>query len=125
MPQQPAQLSEVNQVLNAKVQKRTMKLAQVNHALQAEIRVRQRSKAARVAIEEAPSCQSAKFFLLIRLTHRESETRFFYEKTWFVLEDSVKNPVSLVCVRPGLTDQVISGEELLIDKLNLMCSVGN
>ncbi len=54
MPQQPAQLSEVNQVLNAKVQKRTMKLAQVNHALQAEIRVRQRSKAARVAIEEAP-----------------------------------------------------------------------
>jgi C4-dicarboxylate-specific signal transduction histidine kinase len=44
----------VNQVLNAKVQKRTMKLAQVNHALQAEIRVRQRSKAARVAIEEAP-----------------------------------------------------------------------
>jgi C4-dicarboxylate-specific signal transduction histidine kinase len=45
MPQQPAQLSEVNQVLNAKVQKRTMKLAQVNHALQAEIRVRQPSKA--------------------------------------------------------------------------------
>jgi hypothetical protein len=60
-------------------------------------------------------------FLLIRLTHRESETRFFYEKTWFVLEDEVKNPVSLVCVRPGLTDRVISGEELLIDKLNLMC----
>jgi C4-dicarboxylate-specific signal transduction histidine kinase len=46
MPQPPAQLSEVNQqVLNAKVQKRTMKLAQVNHALQAEIRVRQRAKA--------------------------------------------------------------------------------
>ena len=45
MPQQPAQLSEVNQVLNAKVQKRTMKLAPVNHALQAEIRVRQPSKA--------------------------------------------------------------------------------
>jgi hypothetical protein len=64
------------------------------------------------------SCQSAKFFLLKRLTHRESETRFFYEKTWFVLEDSVKNPVSLVCVRPGLTDRVISAEELLI-KLNV------
>jgi C4-dicarboxylate-specific signal transduction histidine kinase len=45
MPQQPAKFSEVNQLLNAKVQKRTMKLAQVNHALQAEIRVRQRSKA--------------------------------------------------------------------------------
>jgi C4-dicarboxylate-specific signal transduction histidine kinase len=45
MPQQAAQLSEVNQVLNAKGKKRTMKLAQVNHALQAEIRVRQRSKA--------------------------------------------------------------------------------
>jgi hypothetical protein len=45
MPQQPAQLSEVNQVLNAKVQKRTMKLAEVNHALQAEIRGRQPSKA--------------------------------------------------------------------------------
>ena len=45
MPQQPAQLSEVNQVLNAKGKKRTMKLAQVNHALQAEIRVRQPSKA--------------------------------------------------------------------------------
>ena len=58
---------------------------------------------------------------LIRLTYRESETRFFYEKTWFVLEDEVKNLVSLVCVRPGLTDRVISGEELLIDKLNLMC----
>jgi len=71
------------------------------------------------------SCQSAKFFLLIRVTHRESETRFFYEKTWFVLEDEVKNPVSLVCVRPGLTDRAISGEELLIDKLNLMCKVGN
>jgi len=71
------------------------------------------------------SCQSAKFFLLKRLTHRESETRFFYEKTWFVLEDSGKNPVSLVCVRPGLTDRVISAEELRIDKLNLMCSLGN
>jgi len=46
MPQQAAQLSEVNQVLNAKGKKRTMKLAQVNYALQAEIRVRQRSKAA-------------------------------------------------------------------------------
>jgi hypothetical protein len=45
MPQQPAQLSQVNQVLNAKGKKRTMKLAQVNHALQAEIRVRQPSKA--------------------------------------------------------------------------------
>jgi C4-dicarboxylate-specific signal transduction histidine kinase len=45
MPQQAAQLSEVNQVLNAKGKKRTMKLAQVNYALQAEIRVRQRSKA--------------------------------------------------------------------------------
>jgi len=45
MPQQAAQLSEVNQVLNAKGKKRTMKLAQVNHALQAEIRVRQQSKA--------------------------------------------------------------------------------
>jgi C4-dicarboxylate-specific signal transduction histidine kinase len=45
MPQQVAELSEVNQVLNAKVQKRTMKLAQANHALQAEIRIRQRSKA--------------------------------------------------------------------------------
>ncbi|MEG4294055.1 hypothetical protein Q5692_37755 [Microcoleus sp. C2C3] len=54
MPQQPAQLSEVNQVLNAKVQKRTMKLAPVNHALQAEIRGGQPSKAARRAIEEAP-----------------------------------------------------------------------
>jgi hypothetical protein len=45
LPQQPAQLSEVNQVLNATGKKRTMKLAQVNHALQAEIRVRQPSKA--------------------------------------------------------------------------------
>jgi hypothetical protein len=45
MPQQSAQLSEVNQVLNAKGKKRTMKLAPVNHALQAEIRVRQPSKA--------------------------------------------------------------------------------
>ncbi|MEG3954068.1 hypothetical protein [Microcoleus sp. herbarium2] len=45
MPQQPAQLSEVNQVLNAKGKKRTMTLAQVNHALQAEIRVRQPWKA--------------------------------------------------------------------------------
>jgi len=45
MPQQPAQLSEVNQVLNAKGKKRTMKLAPVNHALQAEIRVCQPSKA--------------------------------------------------------------------------------
>jgi hypothetical protein len=45
MPQQAAQLSEVNQVLNAKGKKRTMKLAQVNYALQAEIRVRQPSKA--------------------------------------------------------------------------------
>ncbi|MBD1828311.1 hypothetical protein NDI47_22900 [Microcoleus vaginatus GB1-A2] len=52
MPQQAAQLSEVNQVLNAKVQKRTMKLAQV-HALQAEIRVRQRSSRD-LAIKEAP-----------------------------------------------------------------------
>jgi C4-dicarboxylate-specific signal transduction histidine kinase len=45
MAQQPAQFSEVNQVLNAKGKKRTMKLAQVNHALQAEIRARQRLKA--------------------------------------------------------------------------------
>ena len=45
MPQQPVQLSEVNQVLNAKVQKRTMKLAPVNDALQAEISGRQPSKA--------------------------------------------------------------------------------
>jgi DnaJ-domain-containing protein 1 len=45
MPQQPAQLSEVNQVLNVKGKKRTRKLAQVYHALQAEIRVRQPSKA--------------------------------------------------------------------------------
>ncbi len=51
MPQQSAQLSEVNQVLNAKIQKRTMKLAQVNHALQAEIRGRQHRKRA-LAIEE-------------------------------------------------------------------------
>ena len=52
MPQQAAQLSEVNQVLNAKGKKRTMKLAQINHALQAEIRVRQYRKRA-LAIEEA------------------------------------------------------------------------
>jgi hypothetical protein len=45
MPQQAAQFSEVNQVLNAKGKKRTIKLAQVNHALQAEIRGRQPSKA--------------------------------------------------------------------------------
>ncbi|MEG4960917.1 MULTISPECIES: hypothetical protein [unclassified Microcoleus] len=53
MPQQAAQLSQVNQLLNAKFQKRTMKLAQVNHALQAEIRVRQRSSRDQ-AIEAAP-----------------------------------------------------------------------
>ncbi|MEG4206868.1 hypothetical protein QUA20_23455 [Microcoleus sp. Pol7_A1] len=53
MPQQAAKLSEVNQLLNAKVQKRTMKLAQVNHPLQAEIRVRQRSSGY-LAIEAAP-----------------------------------------------------------------------
>ncbi|MBD1882577.1 hypothetical protein [Microcoleus vaginatus] len=53
MPQQAAQLSEVNQVLNAKVQKRTMKLAQVNQALQAEISARQRCLPA-LAIEAAP-----------------------------------------------------------------------
>jgi C4-dicarboxylate-specific signal transduction histidine kinase len=53
MPQQAAQLSEVNQVLNAKIQKRTMKLAQINRALQAEIRVRQHRKRA-LAIEEPP-----------------------------------------------------------------------
>jgi hypothetical protein len=45
MPQQPAQLSEVNQVLNAKEKKRTMILARVNYALPAQITVRQRSKA--------------------------------------------------------------------------------
>jgi C4-dicarboxylate-specific signal transduction histidine kinase len=53
MPQQFAQLSQVNQVLNAKIQKRTMKLAQVNHALQAEIRGRQHRKRD-LAIEEPP-----------------------------------------------------------------------
>ena len=78
-----------------------------------------------LAIEEAPLLSVGYVFLLIRLTHRESETRFFYKKTWFVLEHEVKNPVSLVCVRPGLTDRVISGEELLIDKLKLMCLLGN
>src|SRR4028118_722144 len=105
MPQQPAQLSEVNQVLNAKVQKRTMKLAQVNHALQAEIRVRQRTIESWLwQLRKCRFSQSAKFFLLKRLTHRESETRFFYEKTWLLSLDSVKNPVSLVCVRSSRTD---------------------
>ncbi|WP_216670222.1 hypothetical protein [Microcoleus asticus] len=43
----------MNQLLNAKVQKRTMKLAEVNYALPAEIRVRQPSSGD-LAIEAAP-----------------------------------------------------------------------
>lgn len=115
MPQQPAQLSEVNQVLNAKVQKRTMKLAQVNHALQAEIRVRQRAKAGSGNLGSATLVSRLSFFT--GKTYAPGiRNPVFLRKNLVV----IKNPVFLVSVRPGLTDRVISGEELLIDKLNLM-----
>ena len=67
------------------------------------------------------SCQSAKFFLTDKTYAPGIRNPVFLRKNLVV----IKNPVSLVCVRPGLTDRVISGEELLIDKLNLMCSLGN
>jgi hypothetical protein len=69
--------------------------------------------------------ESAKFFFIDKTYAPGIGNPVFLGKTCFVLEDEVKNPVSLVCGRPGLTDRVISGEELLIDKSNLMRSVGN